>query len=88
MTTLASKAEALNKQFYSIFTKEDNNTPVINSPQYPNMTASIIFIATTNGIQKLLQGLQPGISGKSAGTDNMDFKRLCCSNSINPTDDI
>ena len=87
MTTLASKAEALNKQFYSVFTKENNNTPVISS-QYPNMTACIIFIATTNGIQKLLQDLQPGISGKSAGTDNMDFKGLCCSNSINPTDNI
>ena len=88
MTTLAPKAEALSKQFYSVFTKEDNNTLVISSPQYPNMTACIIFIATTNGIQKLLQDLQPGISGKLAGPDNMDFKGLCCSNSINPTDNI
>ena len=63
-TTPVSKAEALNEQFYSVFTREDNNTPVINS-QFPYMS-DIIF--TTNGIQKLLQDLKPG---KSAGPDNI-----------------
>ena len=47
-TTQASKAEALNPQFYSVFTKEDNNTPIISSPQYPNMP-EVIF--TTNGFK-------------------------------------
>ena len=54
VTTSASKAEALDKQFYSVFPKEDNNTPVMSSPQYPSM---IDIIFTTNGIQKLLQDL-------------------------------
>ena len=36
------KAEALNQQFYSVFTKKDNNTPIISSLQYPNMP-EVIF---------------------------------------------
>ena len=53
-TTPVSKAEALNQQFYSVFTKEDNNTPLISSPQFPNIP-DVIF--TTNRIQSLLEYL-------------------------------
>ena len=38
-TTPVLKAEALNQQFYSVFTKEDSNTPIIISPQYPDQHA-------------------------------------------------
>ena len=61
---------ALNQQFHSVFTKEDNNTPIISSPQYPNMP-EVIF--TTNGIQKLLEDLKPG---KAAGPDNIPIWTL------------
>ena len=64
-TTPVFKAEALSQQFYSVFTKKDNNTPIISSPQYPNMP-EVIF--TTNGIQKWLEDLKPG---KAAGPDNI-----------------
>ena len=49
--TPVSKAETLNQQ---VFTKEDNNTPLISSPQFPNIP-DVIF--TTNGIQNLLEDL-------------------------------
>ena len=64
-TTPVYKAEALNQQFYSVFTKEDNSTPIISSPQYPNMP-EVTF--TTNGIQKLLEDLK---LAKAAGSDNI-----------------
>ena len=69
-TTPSSKAEALNHQFYSVFTRENNDTPLINFPKYPNM-ANIEF--TTKGIQKLLQELKPG---KAAGPDNIPTQIL------------
>ena len=69
-TTPSSKAEALNHQFYSVFTRENNDTPLINFPKYPNM-ANIEF--TTQGIQKLLQELKPG---KAAGPDNIPTQIL------------
>ena len=56
-TTPVSKGDALYQQFYSVFTMEDNNTPIISSPQFPNIP-DVIF--TTNGIQKLLEDLKPG----------------------------
>ena len=64
-TTPASKAEALNQQFYSVFTEEDNNTPIISSPQYSIMP-EVIF--TTNELQKLLEDLK---SGKATEPDNI-----------------
>ena len=49
----SSKAEALNQQFYSVFTKENNNDiPPINFARYPSM-ANIEF--TSQGIVKILQ---------------------------------
>ena len=44
MITPSSKAEALNHQFYSVFTRENSDTPLINFPKYSNMA----------NIQKLL----------------------------------
>ena len=52
MMTPKSKAETLNQQFHSVFTKEDDNIPYIipsNHPSIDNLTCSV------NGIQKLLQ---------------------------------
>ena len=81
-TSSISKAEALNQQFYSVFTKEDSNIPFISSPQYPNMP-NIVF--TTNGIQKLLQDLKPG---KSAGPDNIPTWILNHTNNTSSTSNI
>ena len=56
-TTPVSKAEALiyNQQFYSVFTKEDYNTPLISSPQYPNMldVANIYYKRDSKIIRRL-----------------------------------
>ena len=56
-TTPVSKAEALiyNQQFYSVFTKEDYNTPLIGSPQYPNMldVANIYYKRDSKIIRRL-----------------------------------
>ena len=49
----SSKAEALNQQFYSVFTRENNNhIPPISFTRYPSM-ANITF--TTQGIVKILE---------------------------------
>ena len=64
-TSSLSKAEALNQQFYSVFTWENNHIPAVSFPKYPN-TAKIDF--TTQGIKNLLCELKPG---KSAGPDNI-----------------
>ena len=64
-TSSLSKADALNQQFYSVFTQENNYIPSVSFPKYPNM-AKIDF--TTQGIVKLLHELKPG---KSAGPDNI-----------------
>ena len=69
-TSPVSKAEALNQQFYSVFTRENNDVPPVNLPRYPNMD-NIEF--TTQGIVKLLQKLKPG---KSAGPDNIPTRIL------------
>ena len=65
MITSKSKAETLNQQFQSVFTKEDDNIPYIlpsNHPSIDNLTFSI------NGFQKLLQELK---HGKAPGPDNI-----------------
>ena len=64
-TSPSSKAEALNQQFYSVFTRENNNIPPIGFTKFTNM-ANIEF--TTQGIVKILRELKPG---KSAGPDNI-----------------
>ena len=74
-----SKAEVLNKQFCSVFTKENNNIPIMNSRPYPPMN-NIVF--SINGIQRLLQNLKPG---KAAGLDSISTWILkLCSTQIAP----
>jgi len=60
------KAEALNNQFYSVFTKENlTNVPVCAGHPYPKMSPISIF---TNGIQELLKEID---TKKASGTDNI-----------------
>ena len=60
-----SKAAALGDQFFSVFTRENNITPVISSSPNPPMS-DITF--TANGIEHLLKNLKPG---KAAGPDDI-----------------
>ena len=69
-TSPSSKAEVLNQQFYSVFTRENTNIPLVSFLKYPNM-ANIEF--TVQGIVKLLQKLKPA---KSAGPDNIPTRIL------------
>ena len=64
MITSKSKAETLNQQFQSVFTKDDNIPYILpsNNPSIDNLTFSV------NGIQKLLQELK---HGKAPGPDNI-----------------
>ena len=64
------KAEALNKQFKSVFTYETDFTPNQQYPQYPSMTPINI---TSPGVLKLLQGLNPM---KASGPDNLSPRVL------------
>jgi len=65
ITTPMSKAAALGDQFFSVFTRENNITPVISSSPNPPMS-DITF--TANGIEHLLKNLKPG---KAAGPDDI-----------------
>ena len=49
-TSPSSKAVVLNQQFYSVFTRENNDIPLVSFLKYPNM-ANIEL--TTQGIVKL-----------------------------------
>ena len=69
-TSPSSKAEVLNQQFYSVFTRDNNDIPLVSFLKYPNM-ANIEF--TTQGIVKLLQKLKPA---KFAGPDNIPTRIL------------
>ena len=73
ISSAMSKAEVLNKQFCSVFTKENNNIPIMNSRPYPPMN-NIVF--SINGIQRLLQNQKPG---KAAGPDSIStwILKLC-----------
>jgi len=64
------KAEALNKQFKSVFTNETDFTPNQQHAQYPSMTPINI---TSPGVLKLLQGLNPT---KASGPDNLSPRVL------------
>ena len=64
------KAEALNKQFKSVFTNETDFTPNQQHPQYPFITPINI---TSPGVLKLLQGLNPT---KASGPDNLSPRVL------------
>jgi len=71
--TSKSKADTLNQQFQSVFTKEDDNIPYVlpsNCPSTDNLTFSV------DGIQKLLQELK---HGKAPGPDNIPtwFLQTC-----------
>ena len=54
--TPSSKAEALNQQFYSVFTKENNGILIMNSMTYPAMNNTVFSV---NRSQSLLQNLEP-----------------------------
>ena len=58
-TSPSSKAEVLNKQFYSVFTRENNDIPLVSFLKYPNMANNEF---TMQGIVKLLQKLKPAKS--------------------------
>jgi len=64
-TTASSKAEVLGEQFFSVFTREDNNIPELTSIQYPSMP-NITF--DIGGIVSILQNIKPG---KGAGPDDI-----------------
>ena len=67
MVTFKNKAETLNQQFQSVFTKEDDNIPYIlpsNHPGIDNLTFSV------NRIQKLFQELK---HGKAPDPDNISI---------------
>ena len=77
--TSKSKADTLNQQFQSVFTKEDDNIPYVlpsNCPSTDNLTFSV------DGIQKLLQELK---HGKAPGPDNIPTRFLqTCSAEVAP----
>ena len=64
------KAEALNKQFKSVFINETDFKPDKQHPQYPSTTPINI---TAPGVLKLLQGLNPT---KAPGPDNLSPRVL------------
>ena len=69
--TDVDKAEALNKQFQSVFVHEaSNDIPDLGPSQYPNI-GTLTF--TRNGVAKLLQGLKPN---KASGPDDMPARVL------------
>ena len=65
ITTPQHKAQILNTHFQSVHTQEDNQIPNMPHSPFPNIPALHI---TTNGIQKLLEGLD---TTKSTGPDNI-----------------
>jgi hypothetical protein len=66
-----SKAEMLNQQFTSVFTKDDTNgDTVLPGPSYPPIEALQI---QTAGVEKLLKNLQPN---KAAGPDHIPCRLL------------
>ena len=84
-TSPSAKAEAHNQKFYSVFTRENNDIPLVSFPKYPNM-ANIEFI--TQGIVKLLQELKPGISAGPDKHSHMDTKRICFAYSTSFTSNL
>lgn len=74
------KAEVLNQQFSSVFTKEDlQNIPQINSNSIPDLQKLII---DQKGVEKLLTDIQPK---KASGPDQIPAKVLkSCASSLAP----
>ena len=65
------KAEALNQQFISVFTKEDlSSLPHIGTSKIPSMPDIHV---TTSGVEKLLENLQ---AHKAAGPDDIPARVL------------
>jgi hypothetical protein len=65
------KAEILNRQYSSVFTKEDyTNIPDLGDSPYPDMPP---FTITSPGVEKLLAGLNPH---KACGPDGLPPKIL------------
>ena len=74
-----AKAEALNTQFASVFTKENLETMPDIDQQFPNMPTIDV---RTNGVHKLLKGLKPH---KAAGPDGIPARVLKeCADEIAP----
>jgi len=74
-TDPSTKAEMLNRQFSSVFTRENQSTPyIMNQSPYPEMPA----IHVSNGVFKLLNQLN---QHKANGPDNIPavFLKLCAS---------
>ena len=70
-TDNTTKAEILNRQFKSVFTKEDKSTvPKLSGPAYPPISELSIEI---NGVVKLLSKLNPS---KASGPDNIPCRIL------------
>ena len=80
ISSAKGKAEALNHQFCSVFTKENQiNFPDLGSSKVPDIGNLII---TTEGVEKLLSNLNPH---KASGPDGITARVLkSCSASIAP----
>ena len=85
MTTMGSihvkdKADALNRQFKSVFTNEDtSNLPDLDESRTPELQRINV---TTEGVEKLLKDLQPQ---KAPGPDGITPRILkLCATSIAP----
>ena len=64
-----SKADFLNSQFSSVFTKDDSSSlPDMDLGLYPNI---FNFVVSTSGVTKILQELDPS---KSPGPDKIPSK--------------
>ena len=64
------KAEILNDQFRSVFTKENENLPMMQSSNFPTMPNIRISV---DGVKKLLLGLDPS---KAPGPDGISSRLL------------
>jgi len=67
----SDKANILNDQFFSVFTRED--TSFIPGDTYPAMTPVNV---TVNGVESLLSNLDPGKAGGSDGLPTRFLKEM------------
>ena len=73
------KAQALNQQFSSVFTKDNlEEFPVLDHHDMPDLPKLTITVA---GVQKLLEDLQPN---KTTGLDQIPAKILKSASSLAP----
>ena len=75
-----SKADILNSQFSSVFSREDiSHIPSLSGPKFPDISGLTI---TVNGVTKLLSNVKPN---KATGPDNLPCRLLKeASNEIAP----